>query len=284
MFYKPLSRRLLNAGAVISFVLGGALTNASAGTRDVEAVAARAAATVERLHYNASKALVTAAQDEAFEDYFHNDHGARQEKKARIDRVSLAVQDRFHVEEMCLIDPNGAEISRIVGKEVAYDLATDEADAPFFGPGFATEHRKVYTSSIYLSPDAEKWVIAYVTPILVKGEKKSILHYEHSLDAYSSAIMRQAEVMDGNVIIAADTGHVIFDSRVKIAIGRIDGKEELSDYFTNFTLGGHDLNTLVAALPASDGGAAGRVTGPDGAYDVALRKVGRWSVIAWQAL
>lgn len=273
------------AAATLAFGLLVASNGAYADTSDVEATAARAAATLERLHHNASKALVTAAQDKAFGAYFHaHDHDSRKESKARIDRVSLSVQERFHVEEMCLIDPSGAEISRIVGKEIAHDLATDEADAPFFAPGFETEHRKVYISPIYLSPDADRWVIAYVTPVLVDGNKKSILHYEHSLTAYHTALARQAETLGGNIIVVTDTGHVIFDSRTEIETDRVSGKEDRGDYFQNFILAGLDLAELKAAVNADGAEAVGRVAGSDQMYDVALRQVGRWSIIVWKTL
>lgn len=255
---------------------------------DVDVLARRAAATVQQLHDNASRALVTAAQDEAFSTYFRahddHDHHARDEVKSRIDRVSLSVQDRFHVEEMCLIDPSGVEISRIVGSEIAHDLAADEADAPFFAPGFDTEHRRTYTSPIYLSPDASKWVIAYVTPVLVDGHKRSILHYEHALTAYTGALRRQAETLGGNLIVVTDTGHVIFDSRHEIPMEEIDGREDLDDYFAAFDLGGHDLASLRRALASTGTEDVGRITGHGTTLDVAAQTVGQWTIVAWQAV
>ena len=89
-----------------------------------DALAKRAAAAIERLHHNASKALVTAAQDRRFSEYFQTSaHDHREQLKSQIDHISLSVQERFHVEEMCLIDIGGAEISRIVGRKIASDLA-----------------------------------------------------------------------------------------------------------------------------------------------------------------
>jgi hypothetical protein len=271
-------------------VLGFCLLLGSGGVdaataADVEALARRAAATVQQLHDNASRALVTAAQDEAFSTYFHtHDDHARAEIKSRIDRVSLSVQDRFHVEEMCLIDPEGVEISRIVGSEIAHDLATDEADAPFFAPGFETAHRRVHTSPIYLSPDASKWVIAYVTPVLVDGHKRSILHYEHALTAYTQALHRQAETLNGNLIVVTDTGHVIFDSRHEISIDGIEGREALDDYFAAFDLDGHDLASLRSALGHNRTDGATRLVGDRASIDVAVQTVGQWTIVAWQAI
>ena len=70
----------------------------------------------------------------------------RSRLRERIDEISFAVQLKFAVEEMCLIDHHGAEISRIVGNEIAYDPATDEADAIFFKPAFEQASRTVHTS------------------------------------------------------------------------------------------------------------------------------------------
>ena len=78
--------------------------------------------------------------------------GERQTLKQRIDQISLRVQSRFHVQEMCLIDPEGAEISRIVGDEVAHDLALDEADAIFFRAGFrATSAASAHLADLYVA-------------------------------------------------------------------------------------------------------------------------------------
>ena len=155
----------------------------------IEGIVAKKAATLKLLHRKSKKALVNAAQDNSFAEYFsaHSDDG-RSRIKERIDRISLHVQSRFHVEEMCLINVEGAEVSRIVGKEIADDLALDEADAIFFKPGFEQNPRKAYVSPTYMSPDADKWVIAYVTPILAAREKKAILHYEHTLAVYQDVL------------------------------------------------------------------------------------------------
>lgn len=161
--------------SVVSTGTGWAATQTAA-----EKLVAKKAAIIANMHKKASKALVTSAQDKIFARYFTG----HTEAKASIEKLSLNVQRRFHVEEMCLIDPNGHEISRIVADKIApdEDLSTEEAAAPFFAPGFAQKHR--HTHVAYMSPDADKWVIAYVTPIVVAGKKEAILHYEHTVEAY----------------------------------------------------------------------------------------------------
>ncbi|WP_299820191.1 PDC sensor domain-containing protein [uncultured Jannaschia sp.] len=269
---RGLKHVVLSLSAIVT-LCGTASAEASV---DLESTAAKAAAAIERLHYNASKALVTAAQDKTFGAYFHtHDHEGREEVKGRIDNVSLAVQERFHVEEMCLIDPEGKEISRIVGKEIAHDLAIDEADAPFFEPGFSTPHRKVHISPIYMSPDAEKWVVAYVTPVILDGEKKSILHYEHSLTAYTLPLEHQSRATGANIMLMTESGHVIYDSTREIAIELEENFENLDDYFSELQL--FDIEYFKAV----NSGGFGEIAGPNGPIEVAIRDVGDWIVVAW---
>lgn len=276
--------RMTCAGLALALTLaapGGAKADAAA----MDALAERATAAIGRLHSNAQRALVTVAQDEAFADYFHtHDDDDRHRHKSRIDQVSLATQDKFHVEEMCLIDPQGAEISRIVGDEIAHDLATDEADAPFFAPGFAAGHRQVYTSPIYLSPDADKWVVAYVTPVLVDGDKRSILHYEHAFTVYGEILQNLADRADGALMIVADTGHVIFDSRTQIPIERKGDLEARDDYFASFALAGLDLAGFREAIGGAESQGQGRITMGEAAHDAAFRVIGPWTLISLQAL
>ncbi len=272
--------------AGLSLALTLALTgSARADAAAMDALAERAAAAIGRLHANAQRALVTVAQDQAFANYFHtHDDGERHRFKTRIDEVSLATQDKFHVEEMCLIDPQGAEISRIVGDEIAHDLATDEADAPFFAPGFAAGHRQVYTSPIYLSPDADKWVVAYVTPVLVDGDKRSILHYEHAFTAYGDILQRLAANGEGEIMIVADTGHVIFDSQREIPTERVGDLEARDDYFEGFDFAGLDLAGFRQAIGQDATQGQGRITVGDAERDAAFRVVGPWTLIGWQEI
>jgi hypothetical protein len=105
---------------------------------------------------------------------------------------------------MCLINENGHEISRIVEGEVAHDLSTEEATAIFFEPAFALAPRNVYVSPIYMSPDVHRWVVGYVTPIEVDGEKKAILHYEHDLETYQDLLAEGLSGDDDRFLLAVN--------------------------------------------------------------------------------
>jgi hypothetical protein len=227
--------RAIAATTAVAFGLLGLLpAETMAAGEDLQSLATRKAATIENLHRKAKRALVNAAQDRAFESYFHaNDKEARHAAKQRIETVTLATQRRFHVEEMCLIDPTGTEITRIVGNEIApdADLSTEEAQAAFFKPGFAEQPRRVYITNPYMSPDADKWVLAYITPVMADGEKKAILHYEHGLGIYQDAVNKGVEDEGHFILMVSRGGFVVSDSRKPVAIGKQGESEEMADYF-----------------------------------------------------
>ncbi len=208
----------------------------------------------------------------------------RNQIKPRIDQISLSVQSRFHVEEMCLINPEGAELSRIVGREIADDLADDETGASFFAPGFATPVRKVHISPIYMSVDANKWVTAYVTPIVVDGNKKAILHYEHTLRSFQDALNKRMEREKGVVLVAIDAdGYVVSDSRKAIEINKKGDSEDRADYFDAFDLAGLNLTAVRNAAGGKADKGAGTVKAGGKSYSVAYRTVEDWTILAFHA-
>lgn len=236
------------------------LSAASADQDALRAFIVRKAGVLELLQSKAERALVTAGQDQTLRGYFEaRSDGERARLRERIDRISLAVQERFAVEEMCLINEDGAEISRIVGDEIADDLATDEADAIFFAPAFAQEPRTVYVSPIYLSPDAERWVTAHVTPIVAGGEK-AILHYEHGLDFYEKTLNAGVDPQSERVLLTAtQDGWVISDSRKPIPIEQ-------------FSLGGMKLQEVTDALGGGPETGVGSLTVDGARFDVAFKR------------
>lgn len=207
---------------------------AHAGEGELQALIAKKSAILARMHKKARKALVNAAQDTAFGEYFlAPDHGRRRVAKTNIEHLTLQVQSRFHVVEMCLIAPSGEEISRIAGGRTAPDdeLDPDETGTVFFNPGFAIRPKRVYISPLYLSHDADRWVVAYATPVTVGGEKKALLHYEHDLAAYQRRLNKGLGGKDLFLLTVTGDGHVIADSREPVNTLKQGGKEALGDYF-----------------------------------------------------
>ncbi len=226
------------------------------------------AATLENLQQKAKRALVNAAQDRAFESYFHaQDQTSRDTAKRRIEEVTLATQRRFRVEEMCLIDPTGTELTRIVGNEIApnSDLSTEEAQAAFFKPGFAEQPRRVYVANPYMSPDANKWVLAYVTPVMADGEKKAILHYEHGLEIYQAAVNKGLNGNDRYLLVVSRGGFVISDSRTVPAIEKRGDSEDPADYFQHLSEASPD--GLVKIYESASENRTGVAKISDGAVD-----------------
>lgn len=271
-------------------VVLGALTcwssdHARADAAEVEALVAKKAAILEAMHRKAAKALLLSAQDESFRNYFLA-HSALEKGqiKERIDQISLVVQSRFDVEEMCLINRDGAEITRIVSNRIAHDLALDETGAIFFEPGFALKPRTVYVSPLYVSVDADKWVIGYVTPIEVNGEKPAILHYEHSLEVYQEALNKGLGG-DERFLVAVDGGgRVVSDSRRAVPVEKRDDREDPDAYFERFELAGLGADGVLTELGGDCGDGGAVLTAGGGRYAVACRKVEGWTLFAVERL
>ena len=260
-------------------------TTALADEASIRALVAKKAAIITNMHDRATRAIVQVAQDPAFPSYFEaahlGQHDHAHDAKVRIDHISLATQDKFHVEEMCLIDINGAEVSRIVQNQIAYDLSTEEASAAFFAPSFARPVRSTYIAPLYMSPDVSRWVMAYTTPIEVDGEKVAILHYEHGLDAYQNALNRET-LADGTHVVAVDSnGLIVADSRRDIAIEMVGEDEEITSYFEPFALGELALEDIKAAL-GEDGVGTLTLDGKD--HAVAYKAVADWTIVGVQKL
>lgn len=257
--------------ALVFALLGLPSAKTLAAGEELQSLVTKKAATIENLHRKAKRALVNAAQDRAFEGYFHaHDEDARKTARQRIETVTLATQRRFHVEEMCLIDPTGTEITRIVGDEIApdSDLSTEEAQAAFFRPGFSEQPRRVYVTDPYLSPDADKWVLAYVTPVVADNEKKAILHYEHGIEIYQDAVNKGMKGEDRFLLMVSRGGFVVADSRKDIATGKRGDSEELVDYFHH--LGDVSPNGLVAVYERVGESRTGSATISDGGVDYGI--------------
>ena len=263
--------------AVTALLIGSSSIHAE---ESYVSVIAKKAAILEDLHKRISSSLATVAQDRSFTDYFlDGDPARRAQLKQRIDLISLKTQEKFRVEEMCLIGADGAEISRIVGSVVAYDLAPDESGNVFFAPGFAQPDRQVYISPPYVSPDAPKWVIGYATPIIVENVARAVLHFEHGLETYQEALGAQPPP-DGMYIMAVtDSGWIIYDSRHEIPSAKKGDSVSPAEYFDAFSMGGLSIADLRQRFGDGNAG-AGEVEHEGTRWEFAYRQVGTWTLIA----
>lgn len=255
-----------------------------AGQKEMSALVAKKAAIINGMHRKAGKELLNAAQDKSFTEYFKaGDDAGRKRAKSKIEQVALVVQSRFHVAELCLIDPNGVEIARIVADKIAPDseLSPDEKEAVFFESGFSQMPKSVAVSVPYVSPDAAKWVVAYTTPVVVDNEKKAILHYEHGLDVFQAALNKDLSGDATFLLAISEDGFVVSDSRKDLKIAQVGEKEALGDYF----------EPLSEALRASLAGGGGEKMGAtdveiDGnTHAIAYARIdGGWTLLAVEKL
>src|SRR6187200_279711 len=74
--------------------------------------------------------------------------------KNELDQWIYNFQDKFSVDETCLIDRTGQEHTRLVMKKIApdSDLSHEESSTPFFKPSFQKNIDEVYLQYPYVSP------------------------------------------------------------------------------------------------------------------------------------
>jgi hypothetical protein len=252
---------------------------------DLKAWVAAKAGALELMHRKAERALIGVAQDPSYRQYFlqTSNEDERAKLKDRIDQISLESQRKFHVGEMCLINAHGHEISRIVEGAIANNLSTTESQNIFFAPGFAEQARSAYVSPIYISPDVHRWVIGYVTPIEVSGNKKAILHYEHDLSSYQE-LLRQGISGDRRYLLAVTPdGWIIADSRREISTAQRGESTAPADYFEPFAVEGQSLQQIEAAFGGGERG-HGTVELNGQRYGIAWQTVKRWTLVGLEEL
>lgn len=217
-------------------VCGLSASAAMAGSIKLEDTLHKKAAIFGSMHKKASRSLVNAAHDKVFLAFFNATSDAERKKfKREIEQVSLVVQKRFVVDEMCLIDNTGQELARIVFDKIApdEDLSPDEASAPFYKPSFAKNDKEVHVQTPYLSPDSERWVIAYTTPIVKKdGSKPAFLHYEMPLEKYQNEMAKGIKGKgDAFIVVVDNDGLSWVDSRHTYNLKGDPETAKASDYF-----------------------------------------------------
>lgn len=197
--------------------------------------------------------LVEAAKAPEIKQYFLTSDPAEQKKlKHKIDFLSLSTQAKFNVDEMCLINESGQEISRVVYQQVApdKDLSSEEASAPFFSPAFAEDDGNYHVSAPYVSADSLRWVICFATPIvLADGSKPAIYHYEMSQYVFQGLLNKGLDANSSRFLLFVNKeGYVVSDSREKFKLEFNTADTEMmtpfSDYFPK-------LNGHLAGFPAN---------------------------------
>ncbi len=233
---------------------------------------------IQTLHSRASEDLVFAVQNPAFVDYFElSDTQAgnvydendikqftpeQQVIKDKLDTWIYNFQSKFSVDETCLIDDTGQEHTRLTFQEIAPadDLSSEEAAAPFFDPSFLLENGEVHLQFPYVSPDSERWVFAYTTPIVTSdGSKPAFYHFEMPIVVFQELV----DVDVGRMYVVDPDGFIIADSddsslanaKYNVNPGTITDFEP-SDYFPSIqtVYASSEFNDIVQGMKTSSEG------------------------------
>lgn len=104
------------------------------------------------------------------------------ELREHIELWVSAVQKRYPIVESCLVDQSGQEHMRITFGKIApvEEFSKNEEYHEFFTKAFQLNKGDVYLAEPYLSDDADKWVFAFISPLVLEntGEKIAYFHYE----------------------------------------------------------------------------------------------------------
>ena len=184
-------------------------------------------ADIETLHTRASEDLIFALKYPKFAEYFelpetkagnvYDENGVLQftdkqrEIKQDLEKWIYNFQNKFDVDETCLIDATGQEHARLVLTKIETDenLSPDEESTAFFEPSFTKQRDEVHVQYPYVSPDTGRWVFAYSSPVeLGNGQKPAIYHFEMPMTIFQEIL----DVNDGRMYVLDPQGFIVADS------------------------------------------------------------------------
>jgi len=207
---------------------------------------------IETLHQTAGNDLVFALKNPKFVEYFelpetqngnvYDENGvlqftdAQRELKQDLEQWTYHFQNKFDVDETCIIDVTGQEHARLVLSKIESDenLSPDEDLAPFFMPSFTKQKDEVHVQYPYVSPDTDRWVFAYTSPVeLGTGHKPAIYHFEMPLSVFSNLLHDQH---DGRTYVVDPDGFIIADTETEFSdsVLSIDPRQNFPAFQTVF--------------------------------------------------
>lgn len=182
---------------------------------------------LQMLDDKASEDLVFALKNPVFVQYFElpetkagdvYENGVLQftdkqrEIKTQIDQWMFHFQDKFQVDETCLVDTSGQDHARIVLEKIQSDenLMSNEKLSPFFKSSFEKNNDEVYIQYPYVSMDTNRWVFAYTSPVVLgDGEKPAFYHFEMPMYIFQDEI----NIETGRMYVVDPEGYLIADSQ-----------------------------------------------------------------------
>ena len=206
---------------------------------------------INNLHDRASEDIVFAVKNPSFADYFelkdtrhgnvYNDDNVLQytsnqeEIKDELESWIYDFQNKFTVDETCVIDRSGQQQTALVQKNIlpAENLSSKKAGAAFFDPSFEKNDGESYVQYPYVSPATKRWVFAYTTPILTYNDKPAFYHFEMPMYVFQNLMstdVGRMYVVDSGDYLVADN-YSTFNSEV----GAGKKGQEPSEYFPSVT-------------------------------------------------
>lgn len=261
-------------------VIGAALALCGAArVSALDELVAEKAAEFDLLHTKAKRAAATAAKDDSVKAFMVSDRDAvRELLKEKVERLLLGIQRGLIVDEICLIAPEGPEFVRVAKGVVGPDLSPDESDAVFFKPSKELEDHGALVSPIYHSPDSERWVVGYASPVRDEDGVYAIVHFEQSLNKLLDMISARPAPRGIHWCIVEDDAWLISDSALGTSgLLREANETEPTKYLARSSLGDHSTGELRAMADQTD---HGTIDIGGKRHEIALRTVDSWTVVA----
>ena len=222
-------------------------TVVDARIQDMKQVVIEKSNQIDNLHDRASEDIVFAVKNPRFAEYFelsdtrngnvYDDNNVLQytssqiEIKSKLESWIYDFQNKFTVDETCVIDRSGQQQTALVQKNVlpTENLSSKKAGASFFDPSFEQDDGESFVQYPYVSPATKRWVFAYTTPIVTYNDKPAFYHFEMPMYVFqnlvSTDVGRMYVVDSGNYLVADN--HYTFDSE----IGSSKKGQEPTEYF-----------------------------------------------------
>lgn len=225
---------------------------------------------VETLHSRASEDLVFALKNPKFVEYFelpetkagntYDENGVLQftenqrKLKQELEQWIYHFQNKFDVDETCLIDTSGQEHVRLVLTKIEIDeyLSPDEESAAFFEPSFRKQKDEVYVQYPYVSPDTERWVFAYTSPVeLGNGQKPAFYHFEMPITVFQNLL----HVDSGRMYVLDPAGFIVADSAGMIQndVVSFEPENQFPSFQTVFASSGSEILEKMKSTDMGDG-------------------------------
>ena len=195
---------------------------------------------IDTLHARASEDIVFVLKNSLFVEYFELPEtkagniykdgilqftDKQHQIKTKLEQLIWNFQNKFDVDETCLIDTTGQEHTRVVLKKIESDeyLSPDEQDTPFFDTSFKKNLDEVHIEYPYVSPDTHRWVFAYTSPVILgDGTKSAIYHFEMPITIFQEIV----NIDHGRMYVVDPQGFVIADSQYDFSKNEFDNFEE----------------------------------------------------------